>query len=136
MSDARSQGQGELARTALQLAALAALVVTSLWIVKPFLIAATWAATIAIATWPLLLRAQAWLFGSRALATALLTLTLLLTLVIPLYLGISALVTNVDQLQELSQSLTTWSVPQPPDWLEGVPVVGAKLASEWREIAS
>ena len=136
MSDARSSGQGDLARTALQLVALAALIIASLWIVKPFLLAATWAATIAIATWPLLLRAQAWLFGSRGLAVALLTLVLLLALVIPLYLGIRAIVTNVDQLEELSQTVAEWSVPQPPDWLDRVPLVGARLASEWREVAS
>ena len=136
MGEARSSGQGDLARTALQLVALAALVVASLWIVKPFLIAATWAATLAIATWPLLLRAQAWLFGRRALAVALLTLVLLLVLVVPLYLGIHAIVTNVDQLASLSESVASWSVPQPPDWLDGVPLVGAKLASQWREIAS
>jgi predicted PurR-regulated permease PerM len=76
--------------------ALAALIVASLWIVKPFLLAGIWAATLAIATWPLLLRAQSWLFGRRALAAALLTLVLLLILVVPLYLGISAIVTNVD----------------------------------------
>jgi predicted PurR-regulated permease PerM len=136
MSDARSSGQGDLARTALQLVALGALVVASLWIVKPFLLAGIWAATLAIATWPLLLRAQAWLFGRRALANALLTIVLLLILVIPLYLGIHAIVVNVDQIEGLSQSLATWSVPQPPDWLERIPLVGAKLASEWSDIAS
>jgi predicted PurR-regulated permease PerM len=45
----------DLARTTLQLLALAALIGTSLWIVRPFLVALIWAATVAIATWPLLL---------------------------------------------------------------------------------
>ena len=27
-------------------------------------------------------------------------------------------------------------MPQPPDWLDGVPLVGVKLASQWRELAS
>ena len=73
--------------------------------------------------------------GRRALAAALLTLVLLLILVVPLYLGISAIVTNVDTSRELSQTVATWSVPQPPDWLDGIPLVGAKLASQWRELA-
>ena len=136
MSDAQPRPSGELARTALQLLALGALLVTSLWIVRPFLIAGVWASMIAVATWPLLLRAQALLAGRRGLATALLTLLLLLILVIPLYLGISAVVESAEDIASLSQTLASWSLPQPPDWLERVPLLGAKAASQWRELAA
>jgi len=71
----------DLARTTLQLLALAALIGTSLWIVRPFLVALIWAATVAIATWPLLLHAQSWFGGRRSLAVALMTVVLLLILV-------------------------------------------------------
>src|SRR5262249_43644913 len=108
---------GELTRTFLQLLTLGALLVTSLWIVRPFLIAGLWAVMLAVATWPLLLHAQRLLGGRRALATALLTLFLLLILVIPLYLGISAVVESADDIATLTQSLANWSVPQPPDWV-------------------
>ena len=136
MSDAQPRPSGELARTALQLLALGALLVTSLWIVRPFLIAGVWASMIAVATWPLLLRAQALLAGRRGLATALLTLLLLLILVIPLYLGISAVVESAEDIASLSQTLASWSLPQPPDWVERVPLLGAKVASQWRELAA
>jgi predicted PurR-regulated permease PerM len=136
MSDTEPRPSRELARTALQLLALGALLVTSLWIVRPFLLAGLWATMIAVATWPLLLRAQALLGGRRALATSLLTLLLLLILVIPLYLGISAVVESADDIASLSKSLAGWSLPQPPDWVEHVPLVGAKVASEWRELAT
>ncbi|MFI5317769.1 MAG: AI-2E family transporter YdiK [Myxococcota bacterium] len=135
MNENRHDRSAELARSALQLVALGALVATSLWILRPFLIAATWATMIAIATWPLLERTQALLAGRRALAIALLTLILLLALVVPLYLGIGAIVDNAEQIADWSHSLATWSVPQPPDWLQGVPLVGGKLASEWRALA-
>src|SRR5262249_20768442 len=101
----------------------------------PFLIAGIWAATIAIATWPLLVRAQAALLGRRSLAVALLTVVLLLVLVVPLYVGVSAIVDNVDQIGDWAHSLTESSLPQPPDWLAGVPLVGEKAAAEWRELA-
>src|SRR5262245_61582154 len=136
MSDGTVPRRGEIARTAFQLLALGVLLVMSLWIVRPFLVAGLWAVMIAVATWPLLLRAQAVLAGSRALATALLTLLLLLILVIPLYLGISAVVESAQDISSLSQSLAQWSIPQPPQWLEGVPLVGAKAAAEWRVLAS
>ncbi len=72
----------DLARTTLQLLALAALIGTSLWIVRPFLVALIWAATVAIATWPLLLRAQSWLGGRRGLAVALMTCALTVSAIV------------------------------------------------------
>jgi predicted PurR-regulated permease PerM len=136
MSPARTERSTNLARATLQLAALGVLVLTSLWILRPFLIAGTWATMIAIATWPLMLRAQARLAGRRWLAVALLTLLLLLALVVPLYLGISAIVDNVDEIGAWSRSLATWSVPQPPDWLAGVPLFGVKAAAAWSALAA
>ena len=47
-----------------QLLALGALIAGSFWILRPFLVALTWATIIVVATWPLLLHAQAWLWGS------------------------------------------------------------------------
>jgi hypothetical protein len=45
----------DLARTTFQLLAIGALIVSSFWIVRPFLVASTWGTMIAVATWPLLL---------------------------------------------------------------------------------
>jgi predicted PurR-regulated permease PerM len=136
MSEAPVRRSGELTRTFLQLLTLGGLLVTSLWIVRPFLIAGLWAAMIAVATWPVLLRVQALFGGRRSLATALLTLVLLLTLVIPLYLGISAVVESAQDVAILAERLAGWSLPQPPAWVEAVPLVGAKVAAEWRALAA
>ena len=51
----------DLARSTFQLLALGVLIATSFWIMRPFLVALTWATMIVVATWPLLLQAQAWL---------------------------------------------------------------------------
>jgi predicted PurR-regulated permease PerM len=136
MSDGETHRSTDLVRNALQLAALGALVFGSLWILRPFLISAIWAAMIAIATFPLLLHAQRWLAGRRSLAVALLTLALLLVLVVPLYLGVSAIVSNAEEIGNWSREMASWSVPQPPAWLDAVPLVGAKLAGEWRALAA
>src|SRR5258705_12511665 len=94
----------DLARTTLQLLALGALIATSLWIMRPFLIPSIWAATIAVATWPLLLRAQALLGGRRALAVVSMTIALLLVLVVPLYFSVTIIVDNAERIADWSRS--------------------------------
>jgi len=126
----------DLARTTLQLLALGILIASSFWIVRPFLVALTWAITIVVATWPLLLQLQGWLGGRRSLAVAVMTIALLLILVVPLYFGIDAIVENAKQIADWSKSLATLSVPQPPGWVEGLPVIGAKLAARWQQLAA
>ena len=95
----------DLARTTLQLLALGTLIVSSFWIVRPFLMASIWAIMIAVATWPLLLRAQAWLGGRRSLAAAVMTSALLLILLVPFYFGVTAIVGSARQVADWSKSL-------------------------------
>jgi predicted PurR-regulated permease PerM len=126
----------DLARTTLQLLALGALIVSSFWILRPFLVALAWATTIAIATWPLLLQVQARLGGRRSLAVALMTTVLLLILFLPLYFGIMTIVGHVAEIVHWSRSLTHLTVPLPPPWVGGLPLVGAKVAARWEQIAT
>ncbi len=126
----------DLARTTLQLLFLAALVAASFWILRPFLMALAWATMIVVATWPLLLYVQAGLAGRRSLAVAVMTIVLLLILVVPLYFGIDAIVGNAERIADWSKSLATLTVPQPPPWVQTVPVVGAKLADRWQQLAA
>jgi len=130
------KGSPDLARTTLQLLGLGTLIASSVWIVQPFLPALTWATTIVVATWPLLLAVQAGLGGRRAPAVAVMTVVLLLILVVPLYFGIAAIVENADRVAEWSKSLATVAVPQPPAWVEAIPVVGTRLAARWQQVAA
>jgi predicted PurR-regulated permease PerM len=125
----------DIARTTLQLLALGILIASSFWIVRPFLVALTWATMIVVATWPLLLHAQARLGGRRYLAVALMTLALLLILVIPLYFGIDTIVENANRIADWSKALTTLAVPRPPAWVETIPVIGTRLAVHWQQLA-
>jgi predicted PurR-regulated permease PerM len=133
MSATRPQ---DLARVTLQLLTLGALIATSFWIVRPFLVAGAWAAMIAVATWPLLLEAQAWLGGRRSLAVTLMTLALLLVLVVPLYFAVTTVVDNATLLVRWSKSLATLTIPEVPDWVASIPVVGANLADRWHQLAA
>src|SRR4030095_9638378 len=56
----------DLARTTLGVGFLAAMIVGTLWVLRPFLAAAIWAVTIVVATWPIMLAVQARLCGRRA----------------------------------------------------------------------
>ena len=126
----------DLVRTTFQLLALGALIASSFWIVRPFLMATVWAGMIAVATWPLLLRVQAWLGGRRSAAVAALILVLLSMLVVPFYVGVTTIVDNAGRLVEWSKSLASFAVPEPPTWVESVPVVGPRLAGYWQAVAA
>ena len=131
-----TRGSSDLARTTFQLLALGILIATTFWIMRPFLVALAWATMIVIATWPLLLHMQTWLGGRRSLAVTVMTLVLLLILVVPLYFGIAAIVGNAKRVAEWSQSLTTFTIPPLPAWVESLPLVGAKLAARWQVLAA
>jgi predicted PurR-regulated permease PerM len=124
---------GDLARTTLAVLFIAGMIAASFWILRPFLAIAIWATTIVVATWPLMLRVQAGLWGRRGLAVAVMTLLLLLVLIVPLSLAIATIATRTDEIAGWAQALTTLRVPPPPDWVEGLPVIGSRLAAKWRE---
>lgn len=127
---------GDLARTVLQLLAIGALIASSLWIMRPFLVALIWASMIAVATWPLMLRIESRLAGLRSLAVAFMTAALLLLLLVPLYVAITALITNAPALVNWSAGLATSTLPPPPAWLESLPLVGAPAAARWHELVA
>ncbi len=126
----------DLARAVLQVLLLGALIGGTFWILRPFLLATLWATTIVVATWPLMLRAQARLGGRRGPAVAVMTVGLLLVLVAPLSLAIVTIVENADRIIGWSRALAAFTVPPPPDWVERLPVAGSRLAAQWQQIAA
>ena len=55
----------DVAQILLSVLFLAIMIIACLWIVRPFVLGFAWAATVVVATWPLLLRLQKLLFGRR-----------------------------------------------------------------------
>lgn len=126
----------DLARITLGVLFLVLLMVTSLWIVWPFLGATIWAAMVVVATWPMMTGLQKRLRGRRWAAVTVMTLAILLCLIVPLTLAIT---TIVDYHDDITGKLTTFSespLPLPPSWVEGIPLVGAKIDHEWRNLAA
>ena len=126
----------DLTRVVLSVSAIATLIATTLWIVLPFATAFLWATVIVISTWRLLLSLQARLWGRRGMATAVLTVALLLVLLLPLGFSVGALVGNIDQIVTWVGSLDKLVMPAPPEWLAHIPVVGTKLVDRWQFLAA
>lgn len=126
----------DLAQTTLGVLIMLLLLVTSAWVVLPFVPATIWAAMLVIATWPLLLRVQRMMGGRRWLAVVIMTLALLLIFVVPLLVAVGAIVGNTDRLAGWVQDFAAATLPQPPSWVAGLPLVGRKLAAAWQELAA
>ena len=82
----------DVAQILLSVLFLALMIIACLWIVQPFILGFAWAATVVVATWPLLLRLQKLLFGRRGLAVLVMTLLLFLLFIIPIALLVNSLV--------------------------------------------
>ncbi|HSV93598.1 MAG TPA: AI-2E family transporter, partial [Desulfobacterales bacterium] len=130
-----TEPQRDLMRIIFAVLFVGSLIGMSFWILKPFLGAAIWAATIVVATWPIMLTLQKRLWGRRGLAVTVMTLLLLCVLIIPLWLAIDTIVSNVDLIAGWVKSLSTLTVPEPPAWLAGLPLVGEKAVQLWEAAA-
>lgn len=111
---------------------LTLMIVACLWIVQPFVLGFAWAATIVIATWPVLLKLQRLLFGRRSLAVLVMTLLLFLLFVIPVALLVNSL---VDGSGPLVHAITSGNISLPDlGWLNSIPLVGSKLYAGWHSL--
>ncbi len=128
--------QSNLPRTILGVLFIGGLIAASFWILRPFLPAAIWATTIVVATWPLMLRVQASLWGRRSLAVLVMTLLLLFAFFVPLLLAINSIVENAEAISGWAKSLASVSIPSPPDWIGSIPLVGQKISAAWQQFAA
>lgn len=127
--------QRDLTRTTLAILCLLLMIATSLWILRPFLAGTVWATMIVVATWPMLKALEQRFGGRRAPAVTVMTLALLLLLVVPLWLAIATIVDHADDIANLARRVVTSGLPQPPEWVAGLPLIGKKLNAFWGQLA-
>jgi len=128
--------QRDLTQTTLAVLFIGILIATSFWIVRPFISALIWATMVVVATWPVMIQVQAGLGGKRSLAVAVMTLSLLLVLLVPLSVAIITLVDNADRIVGWSKWLAETRVPPPPNWVAGIPVIGDKIQQFWLQFVA
>jgi predicted PurR-regulated permease PerM len=126
----------DLTRSTLAVLFIGGLIAASVWVMQPFLPAITWAVTLVIATWPLMIEVQHFAGNRRGIAVLVMTLLLLLVLIVPFWLAISTIVTNLDEITNLAQTVLSMRVPPPPDWLATVPLVGDRAAQAWGQLTA
>ena len=128
--------QRDITRNVLAVLFIVALIGSSIWILRPFIGAIVWAATIVVATWPLMITVQTWLWGKRVLAVTVMTLLLLAVLVVPLTFAIGTIISNVEEIAEWTKSLAVLKTPSPPEWVANLPIVGTRAAELWRHVGA
>ena len=125
----------DLTRTTLAIICILLLIVGTLWILRPFLGAAVWAAMLVVASWPLLKSLEARLGGRRGLAVTVMTLGMLLLLVVPLGLAIDTIAEHAGQVTDAAKAVAASGLPHPPQWVGRLPLVGDKVAASWGQLA-
>lgn len=136
MNDAPPDTRRALAETTLGVMALAALIVAALWVLRPFVGPAIWATMVVVATWGPMRRLQSTLGGRRGLATAVMTLVLLLLFVVPLVVAIGTIVGNAERIVEWAKLVAAFRMAEPPPWLATLPILGPWLVDLWQQLVA
>jgi predicted PurR-regulated permease PerM len=121
----------DLAKITFSVLCIALLIGASLWILRPFLGAAIWAAMVVVASWPALLWFEQKLWCRRGLAVLVMTLILLLLFVLPLTMAISTIAANADEVYAWIKTLISQGPPQLPGWIANLPFIGPRLTEAW-----
>ncbi|MGZ6231543.1 MAG: AI-2E family transporter YdiK [Syntrophales bacterium] len=125
----------DVTRTTLQVLSIGILITAVAWIISPFVTSIIWAGMIVVTTWPVLLALQARLKNKRWLAVAIMTAAFLLVVVVPISLAVAAVIKGADDAYVWVKSLSTFTVPPPPEWLGRIPLAGPRLTGLWRQFA-
>ena len=132
----RHHASPDVAHTTLSVLFLVCLVALTASVVSPFLTAMLWATIVSVAMWPSLLRLQALAGGRRGLAVAIITVSILLVVFVPVTLAVATIAQNAKALTTDVKSLESITLPAPPPFLESIPFVGDRLAEKWRGVAA
>jgi len=132
----KSEGPTDVTRIVLFVLVIGVLLIGSFWTLLPFLSVMIWATTIAVATWPVLLRLERLTGGRRSLAVAIMTLLVLLAFIVPLALAISTLLDAANRSPAVMNDFVAHGLGPPPEWIAKLPVFGKRLDDQWQAISA
>jgi predicted PurR-regulated permease PerM len=130
------RSSADITHTTLSVLFLAFLVMSTVWVLSPFLTSMLWATIVSVAMWPFLLHLQTLLGGRRGLGVMLVTAMILLVVFVPVIVALITIVRNTQNITNEIKSLESIALPAPPALLEDVPFGGKQLAAEWRRFAA
>lgn len=116
--------------------AVAFLVIGCFVVLRPFISALMWAAILCYCTWPLYLRLEKVLRGRRTPAALLMILLISVVLILPFALVGMNLAENLANTVQMVRDLLDKGLPQPPAWLQAVPLFGDPISQYWRELGA
>ena len=119
---------------AIGLAVLAIIATGAFLVLRPFLPSIICASVLSYATWPLFARLKHALGGREALAAAVMIAAAALVLVAPIAILAWSM---TDQVAILAGKVREWvehGVPELPQWLTAIPLIGAKLRDRWHDL--
>ena len=125
--------RSNLAEMTFGVLAVGALIGASLWILRPFIGPAIWAAMVVVASWPLMRKLQMRLGGRRWPAVVVMTLLLVLLLLVPLTMAIATIVGNADRIADFAKGIAAYRLQGLPDWLIRVPYLGPWVDGLWTQ---
>ncbi len=115
--------------------AIAALVAACFVIARPFLSAVIWAVILAVSAWPSFVRVTAVLGSRRRLASALFAVVGIVILVLPLVAAGLSATRHAPSVMQAIDYVEENGVPDPPDAVRRVPLVGPRLYSAWEDLS-
>ncbi|MCB8883246.1 AI-2E family transporter YdiK [Acidisoma cellulosilytica] len=126
-------GRADPTRLMMMLFFIGGMTLCSIWVMRPFLPATIWAATIVVAVWPLVLKLQKLLGGSRVLAVTIMTIIVVVLFVVPFWLAVTTILNHIDALVGLAHAAVAFRLPAPPHWAGDIPVIGDKVREVWEK---
>lgn len=119
-----------------RLAAIVFLVIGCLYVLRPFLAGILFAAAITISSWPLYQRLLGRLNGRHTLAAAVMTVSLILVILVPLSLVTWNIADSVTHFYHGARDALDAGHFEPPAWLRQLPLVGESADAYLRQIMS
>ncbi|MEO8755853.1 MAG: AI-2E family transporter, partial [Casimicrobiaceae bacterium] len=116
------------------LVVLAVLVAGVYLVLQPFLSAIVWAAILAATTWPLF----HWMVrrsGRPGAAATMMTLLIMTVVVAPFVIVGATLAENADRLTDFTRNVVERGLPDPPEWVARLPLIGERAATYWASFA-
>jgi predicted PurR-regulated permease PerM len=115
--------------------ALLALVVGILWVLRPFVSSVVWAIVLTYSTWPVFEFVRRRVRGNSNYAAAVMTALLALVILLPItVLGLSL----GESVAPVAEAIRAWwerGLPDPPQWVGELPLVGENLQRYWAGLA-